>query len=462
MNEFIFREYDIRGIYPKDIDLHFAETLGRAFFSFIKKRTPKTNITVTVGYDARISSPDLCSSLTKGLVESGATVLDLGLITSPISYFSTFTIPEVVGAIMITGSHNPPDYNGFKISFGKTTIHGSEIQELKNIIKENKFIDQPGGSRRTFDIFPKYIESFKNDFGDMSSNNKYTFDCGNGAAGVVLRRLTEALNIDCDILFEEPDGLFPNHHPDPTVEENLGDLKQAVLTKKSSAGIGFDGDSDRIGVVDNKGRMIYGDELMIIYSRSILPHMKGAHIVGDVKCSSRMYDEISLLGGTPVMWKTGHSLVKNKIKEVSAPFGGELSGHIFFADRNFGYDDAIYAAFRLIEIINRSSGSFDSLFADIPPSFSTPEIRLDTDEKTKIEIVDYFKSHLHVEEDGIIKINQIDGTRVDFEDGWALVRSSNTQPVIVFRFESKTELGLTRISNFFQSHLKGFNLSIPV
>lgn len=437
--KFIFREYDIRGVYEKDFDLDFAKQLSRSLTAFIVERGQK-NPTVTVGYDARLSSPAIAQAVIDGFLMSGAKVITLGLVTTPISYFSMFHL-QAHGGIMITGSHNPPEYNGFKISYGKSTLFGDDIQELGRIIEKEKFVSGTG-SQESYDIFTPYVEKHKKEFASLAPIN-FVLDCGNGAAGSVARRLFEAIGLTPEILFEQPDGRFPNHHPDPTVEENLDDLKAAVLKNGAKLGIGFDGDSDRIGVVDDKGRFLLGDELMVIWARDILKTSPGAKIVGDVKCSDRMYDDINKNGGKAIMWKTGHSLIKNKIKEEKSPFGGELSGHIFFADRNYGYDDAMYAGLRLIEIVSKSGKTLSQLLEGLPQAFCTPEIRLDTTEEKKVKIVEtltnYFKNEKNV------SLNLIDGVRASYTDGWALVRASNTQPVVVLRFESHSEKRLNEM-----------------
>ena len=437
----IFREYDIRGIYGKEFDKDFAYLLGRAYAQYFFLKSGKKDITVTLGHDARVSSPEIKASLSKGLQDSGVKVFYIGLVTSPISYFTTFELPNVDGAIMITGSHNPPDYNGFKISVGKGTIFGEEIQKLRKIIEKGEF--QNGrGFEEALDIFPRYLERYKKEFGNFNGM-KVVLDCGNGAAGCIARKLFEGLGINATVLFEEPDGRFPNHHPDPTVEKNLKWLAEEVRKQGAVVGIGFDGDADRIGVVDHTGKMLYGDELMVLISRSILQTQKGAKIIGDVKCSDRLYDDIKSHGGEPIMWKTGHSLIKEKIKVEKAPFGGEMSGHIFFADRNYGYDDALYAGLRVCEILAKSGKNIPELMAGLQPSFNTPEIRIDTTEEKKVKIVEALKTQFSGGAD--YTTNLIDGVRISFNDGWALARASNTQPVLVLRFESWTEDGLKRI-----------------
>ena len=450
----IFREYDIRGIYNKDYDDKFAGQLGRAFVVYMDKHRGVKNPKITLGHDARFSCPAIIKSLAKGLVESGAHVVHLGMITSPMSYFSTFTMAGVDGAIMVTGSHNPPEYNGFKISAGKATIFGEQIQILKQIIDSGHVINAKG-SEENFDIFPSYLERYKNEFGILK-NIKVVLDCGNGAAGVVVRKLFNSCGLEPIILFESPDGNFPNHHPDPTVEHNLVSLKERVLKEKAICGIGFDGDADRIGVVDQAGKMIFGDELIAFFARSVLKNNKGAKIVGDVKCSDSLYKDIADHGGIPVMWKSGHSLVKEKIKETSAPFGGELSGHIFFADRNYGYDDAPYAALRLCEILAHSNMTISEHLSGLTKTFSTPEIRIDTTEEKKLLIVEKMRAAFPVNLNGDFKVNLIDGIRISFADGWALCRASNTQPVLVLRYESTTQAGLNKIQSQIESIVKKY------
>ncbi|MNJ91057.1 Phosphomannomutase/phosphoglucomutase [compost metagenome] len=439
----IFREYDIRGVYNGQFDDNFAYLLGKAYVVYLKQNKNIDNPTVALGCDARTSSPAIIKNLAKGMMESGAKVIHLGLVTTPVCYFSTFELPGVQGAIQVTGSHNPPEFNGFKISVGKGTIFGAEIQKLRHIIEKGEYI-KGQGSEEHFDIKPMYYERYKKEFGQIG-NIKVVLDCGNGAGGSVVRGLYNAVGMNPTILFEEPDGNFPNHHPDPTVEENLVDLKAQVLKEGAICGIGFDGDADRIGVVDHKGNMVYGDELMVIISRSILEKDKGAKIIGDVKCSDRLYHDIAKHGGIPIMWKTGHSLVKEKIKVEKAPFGGEMSGHIFFADRNYGYDDAPYAGIRLCEILAKTGKTIPELLEGLPPSFNTPEIRIDTTEEKKVLIVEKMIEAFPAKPDADYKVDFTDGIRLSFENGWALCRSSNTQPVLVVRYESSSQAGLDSI-----------------
>lgn len=441
LDQVIFREYDIRGVYDEQFDDEFAYHLGKAFAAYTIDRLGKKNLRLSLGYDARQSSVSLIENLRRGFVESGAHVYMLGLVTSPISYFSTFNL-DLDGGIMVTGSHNPSEYNGFKISFGKTTIFGEEIQKLKRIILDKAYVTGQGSSE-VHDIFPTYLERYKKEFGQLKPF-KVVLDCGNGAAGSIVRKLFNTVGLTPEILFEQPDGRFPNHHPDPTVEKNLKDLAAKVRATGAVVGIGFDGDADRIGIVDHTGKMIYGDELMTIFARSVLQSSPGQKIVGDVKCSDRMYTDIEKHGGIPVLWKTGHSLIKEKVKIDKAPFGGEMSGHVFFADRNYGYDDAPYAGLRLCEIISKTGKTIPELLEGLPSAFNTPEIRIDTTEEKKVLIVEKVKEAFSKPSDDY-QLNLIDGIRISFRDGWALARASNTQPVLVVRFEASTQAGLDRI-----------------
>lgn len=446
MNPVIFREYDVRGVYNEDFDAEFAYHLARAHAKFISKKVPSYKKAVSVGHDARLSSPEIAQSVVKGYKDSGFHVYELGLVTSPISYFSTFTMPEISGGIMITGSHNPPEYNGFKISVGKGTIFGEEIKELYHIIEAKDYLSGQGSSEK-FDIFTPYVKKHQEEFKNLKPI-PVVVDCGNGAAGAIVRRLYEACGLKPIFLFEEPDGRFPNHHPDPTVEKNLVALKKNVIASKAACGIGFDGDADRIGIVDHEGKVVWGDEFISLMAPSIISKNPSAKIVGDVKCSDRMYNFIREAGGEPIMWKTGHSLIKEKIKVEKSPFGGELSGHIFFNDRNFGYDDAIYAGLRLIEVLGQTGKTIPELLSAFPPAYNTPEIRIDTTEEKKHLIVDALKKAFGTRS-ADYSTNLIDGIRVSFKDGWALARASNTQPVLVLRFESDSEQGLARMQSQF-------------
>ncbi len=443
LNPVVFREYDIRGVFEQDFDVDFAYQLGRTYVQYLIEKYAQPPFKVSVGHDARLSCPQIKKSLAQGLMDGGADVIFLGLVTSPMTYYSTFDL-DVSGAIMITGSHNPPEFNGFKICLGKQTIFGEEIQALRKIMDRGVFAE--GQGKETFhSIFPSYLSRYKKEFGTLKSF-PFVLDCGNGAAGCIVKELFAQVGLNPEILFLKPDGTFPNHHPDPTVEKNLVALKEAVLKSKAVVGIGFDGDADRIGVIDHTGEMIYGDELMVIFSRAILKTTPGAKIIGDVKCSDRLFQDILERGGQPIMWKTGHSLIKEKIKVEKAPFGGEMSGHIFFADRNYGFDDALYAALRLCEILSQTGKTIPELLEGLPKSYNTPEIRIDTTEEKKQSIVDRLKQKYHLAS-ASYKTNLIDGVRISFKNGWALARASNTQPVLVLRFESDTQEGLNKIES---------------
>ena len=447
----IFREYDIRGVVDQDYDKQFAYDLGRAYVTYQMQEKNKRQLRVSLGHDARHSSPALYQALIEGLKAGGAHVLKLGLITSPISYFSTFHIPDLDGALMITGSHNPPEYNGFKISVGSSTIYGQAIQKLKQIIDTQSFSHLPTpGSEQDYDIFPGYIKRYQEEFPCMSGV-KVVLDPGNGAGGVIARRLFEACGIRPVIICEDPDGRFPIHHPDPTVEKNMELLKKSVLENGAQVGIGFDGDADRIGIVDEKGRFILGDELMVILARDVLKRTPGGKIIGDVKCSDRFFADVKKHGGIPIMWKTGHSLVKEKIRLEQAPFGGEMSGHVFFRDRNYGYDDALYAGLRLCQILHETKKTISELLSDLPPAYNTPELRIDTTEEKKKLIVEQLISFFQNQP---YQVNLLDGIRVSFPDGWALARASNTQPVLVLRFEAQSIESLKRIQDLFYSVVK--------
>lgn len=452
----IFREYDIRGVYEKQFDDAFAELLGKAYATTLLRQGVNVRSgRVTIGYDARLSSVSIKNGLIRGLNACGVNVYDLGLITSPISYFSTFALTDVVGSLMVTGSHNPPEYNGFKICIGRQTLFGEAIQDLRRTIEAGEFHKPAApGTTESFDIFPTYLKRYREEFGEIRGP-KVILDCGNGAAGCIARKLFESVGLQPTVMFERPDGTFPNHHPDPTVEKNLVALREEVLKQKADIGIAFDGDADRIGVLDENGRMLYGDELMVLISRSVLKDNPGAIIIGDVKCSDRLFADISRHGGKPIMWKTGHSLIKEKIKQEKAPFGGEMSGHVFFADRNYGYDDALYAGLRICEILARTKKKVSELLAELPPAFNTPELRIDTTEEKKVLIVEKLKEAFPPGSRDY-SLNLIDGVRISFPDGWALARSSNTQPVLVLRFESSTREGLERIQSSVESIVKKY------
>lgn len=463
----IFREYDIRGTYGKDLTDDVAGLIGRAYSLYAAKNPRvKGPLKVTVGRDVRLSSKNLRDALIKGLTSSGVNCVDIGECPTPLQYFSMHTL-DVSGGIMITGSHNPPEYNGFKVSVGKETIHGAEIQNLRRVIMEEVLGKSapavPAGNVETYDVISKYIDYVSRKFPlpALKKPIKVVLDSGNGTAGPVAPPLLRKLGCEVTELFSEPDGRFPNHHPDPTVPKNLATLIDAVRREKADLGIAYDGDADRIGVVDEKGGIIWGDKLMIVFAKSILDTNPGATFVGEVKSSQVMYDEIKKHGGRPVMWKTGHSLIKAKMKEEHASMAGEMSGHIFFADKWFGFDDAIYSSCRVIEIMARKRAinpafAFSSLLEGIPATIATPEIRVDCPESIKFEVIERLDKAIHACAGGL-KINdviKIDGLRVNFDGGWALVRASNTQPVLVMRFEAVRQDLVDRAREFMRESFK--------
>src|SRR5579862_7233609 len=400
----IFREYDIRGIADTELLDPGIQTLGRAIGTYLIRRfSPKVNL----GRDCRLSSDRLHDALLAGLLAAGCEVTDLGIVPTPLLYYSVFHL-KADGGVMITGSHNPAEYNGFKVMHGKSTIHGEEIQAVRELVESGDFESGPG-TLSTFDIATPYVNEIAGQF-PLSRRIKVVSDAGNGTAGPVFRRILEKLNCETTELFFEMDGRFPNHHPDPTQPENLQHLIARVLAQKADVGLAFDGDSDRIGAVDEKGNILWGDQLMIIYAREILSRKPGATVIGEVKSSQNMYDDIRRHGGDAIMWKTGHSLIKARMQETRAELAGEMSGHMFFADRYYGFDDAIYAACRLLEIVANSNDPLSALLADLPPTFATPEIRLDCPDERKFAIVSAVLARFQADYDVIA----IDGARINF------------------------------------------------
>jgi phosphomannomutase/phosphoglucomutase len=462
MNEKIFREYDVRGVVGRDLDEDFAFSLGRAFGSLLKRANDSAE-QVSVGRDGRLSSEALAANVIRGILSTGINVYDIGLCPTPLQYFSIHYL-DIDGGVMVTGSHNPPEYNGFKLSMGKETIFGDEIQKLKETIQKGEWVEDQGtGYVEQYDILTKYQDVMVSRFSYLSGKDyrrlKVVIDAGNGTGGIVAPFILEAMGCEVIPLYCKPDGLFPNHHPDPTVIEYIKDLIKLTKEEKADIGVGYDGDADRIGIVDNAGNIVWGDQIIIILSRDIVKRRPGAVIIGDVKCSQLMFDDIERHGGRPVMWKTGHSLVKDKMRKENALLAGEFSGHIFIADDYFGFDDALYTTFRLIEIMKISGLGIDGLLSDIPHMVSTPEIRIDCkDDRKKVvveRLVRQFKEYALSGNSTlpIKKLYDIDGVRVVFEKGWGLVRSSNTQPVIVMRFEAEDKDSLENYKKFMESEL---------
>jgi phosphomannomutase/phosphoglucomutase len=435
INPKIFREYDIRGIVGQDLDEAIVETLGRAMGTFFLGRGQKE---VAVGRDCRLSSPGFGAALIRGLLATGCDVADLGVVPTPLLYFSVFFKKKEAG-VMITGSHNPPEHNGFKMMSGEDTLYGKTIQALYEIVRKGVF---PRGEGRltALDVVSEYQDYVARNV-RFSRPVKVVIDAGNGTGGAVAVPLLRKMGADVVDIFCEPDGRFPNHHPDPTLPEAMEKLIAKVRESGAELGIGYDGDADRIGVVDDEGRILWGDQLLILFARDILPAWPGAAVISEVKASKVLYEEIERLGGRPIMGRTGHSLIKQKIKEEKAPLAGEMSGHIFFADRWFGFDDAIYASARLLELLSRSEKKLSALFADLPKTYSTPEIRIYASDEVKFKIVDEVRRELAAR----YPVIDIDGVRAIFPKGWGLVRASNTQAVIVLRFEADTEADLAAI-----------------
>ncbi len=443
INPQIFREYDIRGIVDKDLNQDVLERIGKAYGTYIKDFGAKV---VSIGRDCRLSSPDYSRAMTRGINSTGVDVIDIGMVSTPMLYFSLYNL-DVGGGVMITASHNPGEYNGIKLCRGKDSVFGEQIQRIREIAEAGEFAKGNGSSSER-DIEELYVNFLKENI-DMKPGLRAVVDYGNGMVGSIGPRVFREFGCDLKELYVTPDGTFPNHHPDPTVEENLAQLIETVRSGKFELGIGFDGDGDRIGVVDEKGNIVWGDMLVLVFARDVISRNPGAKIIGDVKCSNRLFDGITDAGGEAIMWKTGHSLIKDKMKVEKASLAGEMSGHIFFADKFFGYDDALYASLRILEIISRTGKSLSQLLDGIPPAISTPEIRVDCPEAVKFRAVEMVKERLGRS----YRIIDIDGARIEFPDGWGLIRASNTQPALVLRFEAQTEDRLLEIRALIEGEL---------
>lgn len=437
MNPDIFREYDIRAIAGEDITEDEVHLLGKGIATYLKGRGCTR---LTVGRDCRLTSDAYAARLIDGLTGAGCDVIDIGVCPTPLLYFSIQFLKQE-GGVMVTASHNPKEYNGFKICMGPDSVHGKDIQEIRQII-DNRAFTEGSGTRSTRNLTEEYQAYIQQNI-DIPNPLKVGVDAGNGTGGVVAVPLLKALGCEVHDLYCDMDGTFPNHEADPTVLDNLQDLIALVKEKGLDVGIGYDGDSDRIGVVDEQGRIVYGDKLMILFSREILSRKPGATFISEVKCSQVMYDDITRNGGRAIMWKTGHSLIKSKMRDENAALAGEMSGHMFFEDRYLGYDDAIYASCRLLEILSKTGKRISELLADVPETVTTPEIRVDCPDRKKFKVVekvtDYFRERY--------RVIDIDGVRVLFDDGWGLVRASNTQPALVLRFEAMTEEKLSEYRN---------------
>ncbi len=436
MNTNIFRQYDIRGIADEDLTDEVVGHLGRAFATMASRRLAIDGLKIGVGKDMRTSSDRLFTALTDGMRACGADVVELGMVPTPLVYFAKYT-EKLDAIVMITGSHNPGDYNGFKMMVGSDTLHGSDIQELRGLIEVRDFVaaSSRGAISSQPDLIDRYLSYIGENINVGPRRLKVAVDCGNGVAGVCAIELVQGV-LGCDAIgmFLEPDGTFPNHHPDPTVPENLTHLVAKVRAEGCDVGVAYDGDGDRIGIVDENGKIIFGDTLLILLSRAVLAERPGATIIGEVKCSQMLFDDVEAHGGTAIMSMVGHSLIKAKIKETGAELAGEMSGHVFYNDRYFGYDDALYTTARLIEILSNTDQTVSELLSDLPTTFVTPEIRRDCVDELKFDVPGLVAATF----EGEFAVNTIDGVRVNFGDGWGLCRASNTQPALVLRVEAQT------------------------
>ena len=442
----VLREYDIRGIIGQTLGPDDARAIGRSFATLLLEAGGET---VAVGYDGRVSSPMLEHALCEGLTSGGCNVVRIGLGATPMLYYAEASAEEIDGGIQITGSHNPPNYNGFKMVFQGRPFFGADIQKLGQVAEEGVW-SSGSGEVSERDVMGEYVERLLEglsgiDVGEFAGL-KVGWDAGNGAAGPALERLAERLPGEHHLLFTQVDGHFPNHHPDPTVEANLADLRALVADKKLDFGVAFDGDGDRIGAIDGEGRVIWGDQLLMIYAEDLLERRSGATIIADVKASRALFDHVAAHGGKPLMWKTGHSLIKSKMKETGSPLAGEMSGHVFFADEYYGFDDALYAGVRLLAASARLGKSVTELREAMPAMLNTPEMRFQVDEARKFPAVAEVSERLRTNPGPDVEdVNATDGVRVTTKDGWWLLRASNTQDVLVARAESDTKEGLERL-----------------
>jgi len=446
VNPHVFREYDIRGHAERDFGDEFVRALGLSLGTFYSKRGLRR---IAVGRDCRLSSPRLHEALCAGLLETGLSVIDIGIGPTPLLYFAVHDL-DLDGGVQITGSHNPPDENGFKMMVGKGSLYGDEIVELRTLMETASYDRRPGGTVQTVDPTPAYVQRAQNDIRLGQRSLRFAVDAGNGAGGPLAIETMRALGLNPIAMLCEMDGTFPVHHADPTDPATLVMLQERVRRDGLDVGFAYDGDADRVGVIDARGEIMWGDKLMIILSRALLAKHPGATIIGEVKCSQTMYDDIEARGGRGVLWKTGHSLIKTKMKEQGALLAGEMSGHIFFADRYYGFDDAIYATLRVLEIMSHSDIPLHEMLSDVPETFATPEIRVDCDDSLKFAVVKQVVDHYRPTHELV----DIDGARIQFDGGWALVRASNTQPVLVLRFEADSQRELESIRSEVESVLR--------
>jgi phosphomannomutase/phosphoglucomutase len=442
VNPLIFREYDIRGMVGKDLSAETVVSIGRGFGTYAARKGVGS---LMLGRDCRLSSASFRDAMAEGLLSAGVNVVDVGICPTPLLYFSIVRFGGE-GGVMVTGSHNPPEFNGFKMCVGAATLYGEQVQEIRRIIEKGDFASGKGKETRR-EVVPDYREYVKSNI-SIPRRLKVVVDAGNGTAGPVAPPLFRDLGMEVVELFCEMDGSFPNHFPDPTIPENLRFLIRAVREERADVGIAYDGDADRIGAVNEKGEVLYGDYLLILFAREILGRKPGATVISEVKASQNLYDDIARHGGRPVMWKAGHSLIKKKMREESAEVAGEMSGHIFFADRYLGFDDAIYASARLFEILAHSDRPLSEMLSDLPPVVATPEIRVTCSDKDKFLVVEKVAEIVRPQAKEVI---DVDGVRALFDGGWGLVRASNTQPVLVLRFEGKDRKTVERIRAVMES-----------
>jgi len=448
------REYDIRGIVGETLQAPDAYAIGRTFGSMVARNGGRT---VAVGYDGRLSSPELERALVQGIVASGIEAIRVGLCPTPMLYFASVT-QKADGAVMVTGSHNPPNYNGFKMMFANKPFFGAQIRELGALASAGDVVPEQPGSVRDIDVHEAYIARVLEDWDGGDRQLKVVWDNGNSAAGDVLAQLVRFLPGEHLVLNAEIDGTFPAHHPDPTVAKNLEQIIAAVKAEKADIGIAFDGDADRIGVVDNKGQILWGDQTLVILARDVLKTHPGGTIIADVKASQVLFDEVERAGGTPLMWKTGHSLIKSKMAETKSPLAGEMSGHIFFADKWYGFDDAIYAAVRMLGITARLGTPLSDVRDALPQTIATPELRFDCPDIRKFDVIAEVAARLQASG---ANVSPIDGVRVNTSDGWWLLRASNTQAVLVARCEAQSEQGLERLKAEVAAQLEQSGLQAP-
>ena len=475
INPVVFRSYDIRGVVGNDLNPRTAEAIGKAFGTLLV-RWGDSSVPgpVAVGRDVRQTSPCLSRAFIEGVITTGLDVVDLGIVPTPLVYFYLFR-HEAAGGVIVTGSHNPPEFNGFKLCRGKQTLYGEDIQAIRRTVQSEKVpASSKRGGHHTTDVVPGYLDFLATQFGSPASGReasarlRIVVDAGNGTAGFVVPGLLRRLGHEVVELYCEPDGRFPNHHPDPVVPANVADLQSAVRESQADLGVAYDGDADRLGVVDERGEIVWGDRLLILYARQVLREKPGAICIGDVKCSQLYFDEVRIRGGTPLMWRTGHSLIKAKMRETNALLAGEMSGHFFFGDRYYGFDDAIYATCRLLEVLVAAKQQdpavvFSHLLKDLPAWIATPEIRIFCPDDHKHEIVRLLAERIsRMVEDGAVpegfredagEVVTVDGLRLVGKNGWGLIRASNTEPALILRFEAASELLLNRYRSFIEGML---------